>query len=127
MARIDNMKTHKSWEDWVILGLGAALIVSPAFDPSALTPMVITNAIVAGFLIISLAVSELSLMERWEECVNLALGSWMIVAPAALGYLGSGKLWLWHMAIGAAVAALALLELWQDWNLSDDEMAKRGQ
>ena len=116
MARLDQMKIHKSWEDWVILGLGAALIVSSAFDPVSLIPVALLNAIVVGFLILCC----------WDERANLALGAWMIVAPLALGYFGVGRLWLWHMAMGAAVALLALLELWQDWRPTTDE-AKRGQ
>jgi SPW repeat len=127
MARIDQFKVHKSWEDWIILGLGAALIVSPAFDSVTRTPLVLLNAIMVGFLILCLAISELSLIEQWDEWVSLVLGIWMIVAPSALGYVGTGILWFWHMAIGAIVALLALLELWQDWSLSDEELSKRGQ
>ena len=126
MAGLVQMKIHKSWEDWVVLGLGTALIVSPAFDPVSLIPVALLNAIVVGFLILCFALSELLLVERWDERANLALGAWMSVAPLALGYFGIGTLWLWHMAIGAAVALLALLELWQDWRPTTDE-AKRGQ
>jgi SPW repeat len=127
MARLDQISVHKSWEDWTILVLGAALVVSPAFDPGSISPLVLMNAIVVGFLILCLALSELVLIERWDERANCALGVWMIVAPAALGYFASGTLWFWHMAIGAAVTLLALLELWQDWGLSDVEMAKHDQ
>jgi hypothetical protein len=126
MASLDQMKIHKSWEDWAVLAFGAALIVSPALDPASLTPVVLLNSIVVGFLILCLAISELSLAERWDEQANLALGVWMIVAPLALGYFGVGTLWFWHMVIGAAVALIALLELWQDWKPINDE-AKGGQ
>lgn len=121
MNRLDQLRTHRSWEDWTLLVLGAALIVSPAFDPTSLTPAALLNAVVVGFLILCFALSELSLVERWEERANLALGAWMIVAPLALGYFGAGTLWFWHIAIGAAVALLALLELWQDRRLATDE------
>ena len=50
----------------------------------------------------------------------------MIFAPLALGYFGVGTLWFWHMAIGAAVALIALLELWQDWKPTNGE-AKGGR
>lgn len=127
MARLDQFSVHKYWEDWTILILGSALVVSPAFDPGSISPLVIMNAIVVGFLIVCLALSELLLIERWDERANFALGVWTIVAPAALGYFGSGTLWVWHMAIGGAVALLALLELWQDRGLSSVEMAKHDQ
>ncbi len=124
MASLDQMKIHKSWEDWAVLGLGAALIVSP--DPASLMPVVVLNTIVVGFLIVCLAMSELSRVERWDEQANLALGVWMIVAPLALGYFRVGTLWFLHMAIGAAVALIALLELWQDWKPTNGE-AKGGR
>ena len=94
MAGLVQMKIHKSWEDWVVLGLGAALIVSPAFDPVSLIPVALLNAIVVGFLILCFALSELLLVERWDERANLALGAWMSVAPLALGYFGVGNLML---------------------------------
>ena len=127
MASLDQFKIHKSWEDWAILGLGAALIVSPALDPAVPTPLVVLNVIVVGFLILCLAISELSLIERWDEWGNLLLGAWMIVAPSALGYLGGSTLGVWHMAIGAAVALLALLEIWQDRRRPADDATKHGQ
>ena len=114
MARLDLIKVHKSWEDWTALGLGVVLVVSPALDPVQLTPLVLLNATVVGFFILCLAMSELSLIERWEERAYLACGVWMMLSPFILGYFGSGTLWIWHMAIGATVALLALLELWQD-------------
>lgn len=120
MVSLDQMKIHKSWEDWAVFAFGATLIMSPAFDPASLTPLVLLNSIVVGFLILCLAISELSLVERWDEQANLALGVWMIVAPLVLGYSEVGTLWFWHMVIGAAVALIALLELWQDWKPTND-------
>lgn len=114
MARLVQLSLHRSWEDWTALLCGAVLIVSPAFDSAMLTPVVLLNAIVVGFIILCLAMSELSLIERWEERAYLLCGLWMMLAPLALGYFGSGSLWIWHMAIGAVVALLAVLELWQD-------------
>jgi hypothetical protein len=32
----------------------------------------------------------------------------------------------WHFGLGAVVVLLAVLELWQDWNLSDEEFARHG-
>ena len=75
MTRLDQIKIHKSWEDWAVLSLGAALIVSPAFDSARLTPVVLLNTNVVGFLILCFALSELSLVEVWDE-----KASWCLVS-----------------------------------------------
>ncbi len=113
MLRIDQLKAHRSWEDWIIFSLGATLIVSPAFDPRH-TSLALLNAIVIGFLVLCLALSELSLMERWDERATLMFGVWMIVSPFMLGYFQDGSLWYWHTALGAGLAIMAALELWQE-------------
>lgn len=117
MLRIAQLKAHRSWEDWTIFGIGTALIFSPALDP-AYTSLALLNAIVVGFLVICLAMSELSLVERWDERAALFFGVWMIVSPFVLGYFESGSLWFWHIALGAALSAMATLELWQDFGSS---------
>jgi hypothetical protein len=38
-----------------------------------------------------------------------------------------GAVHTWHFVLGALVALLAVVELWQDWNLSDKELAQHGQ
>ena len=50
----------------------------------------------------------------WEEVVNLLAGLSLIAAPFIVGYGGEGQLRVWHFILGALVAALAALELWQD-------------
>jgi hypothetical protein len=32
----------------------------------------------------------------------------------------------WHFVLGAIVVLLAAVELWQDWRLSDQELARHG-
>jgi hypothetical protein len=39
----------------------------------------------------------------------------------------TGALRYWHFALGAAVALIAAPALWQDWKLSDKELALHGQ
>jgi hypothetical protein len=113
---MDNLifsRDHKSWEDWAVFALGAALLLSPVMDNSALTPLVVSNLVVVGFAVMAVAISELMLAERWDARVTLALGVWTIIAPYLVGY--GGKLAFWHQVIGALIAALSALELWQDF------------
>jgi SPW repeat len=116
MAQSNRLFEHKAWEDWAVFGLGTAWLLSPAIDESALSPLVIANVVVVGVLVLALAVSELMLVERWDSRATLVLGIWMMLAPSAIGYPGSGKLAFWHVLIGALVALIAALELWQDWH-----------
>jgi hypothetical protein len=51
----------------------------------------------------------------------------LIVSPFIFGYAEAGTLRYWHFVLGALVALLAVVELWQDWKLSDEELAQHGQ
>ncbi|MGO4838094.1 SPW repeat protein [Rhizobiaceae sp. 2RAB30] len=44
----------------------------------------------------------------------LICGAWMVIQPFVLRY--GGTLRTWHIVLGAVVALLALLEIWQDRN-----------
>ena len=55
------------------------------------------------------------------------LGIWLIVSPFIFDYAGADPLRSWHFVLGGLVAALAALELWQDWLLSDQELAEHGK
>jgi hypothetical protein len=43
------------------------------------------------------------------------------------GYSGDGMLSFYHSTLGSLVLLLAALQLWQDWDLSDQDMLKHGQ
>jgi hypothetical protein len=118
MSRIELSHSHRSWEDWLVMVLGAVLIVSLAWDPDTASPSIVANTIVVGFLVSTFAISELELPERWVERFTFALGVWVFVSPVVFGYFGYGTLWLLHMIIGAAVMAMSALELWQDDQLA---------
>ena len=56
---------------------------------------------------------------------NCLAGLWLIASPYVLGY--SGTLAIWHISLGGLVALLAALQLWQDWDLNEQDLAKHGQ
>jgi hypothetical protein len=58
---------------------------------------------------------------------EMALGLWLIASPYIFGYSGDGMLRFYHSSLGGVVVLLAALQLWQDWDLSDQEMLKHGQ
>jgi uncharacterized membrane protein HdeD (DUF308 family) len=112
MRMPSGLMAHRRWEDIVSMILGAAILISPMFIENAVTPTVVAaTALIGGAIVVLAAIEQLSL-RRWEEILELACGVWVMVAPFALNY--GGMLRSWHIALGACVAGLATLELWQD-------------
>lgn len=123
--------THRPWEDWFGMLLGVLIVISPWFPlqpahdvMSAERGVMILNTFVVGMLIFGLAQLEYVALQRWEEVAEVALGLWLVVSPLVFGYSGEEFLRLWHVALGGVVALLGALQLWQDWRLSDQELAK---
>jgi hypothetical protein len=128
-------ETHRSWEDWFGMLLGLLIALSPwitgqannGFGTLTGQEMTILNAVGVGILIFGFAQLEYVALRRWEEGCEMALGFWLIASPHIFGYSGDGTLRLWHTALGGVVVLLGILKLWQDWDLSDDELARHGQ
>ena len=94
--------------------LGAAIMVSPMFiDNAGNTTMVAVTALVGAAIVIIAGLEQLAL-HRWEEFLALLGGVWVMASPFVLNY--AGTLRIWHIALGAAVVLLAVLQLWQDRN-----------
>ena len=87
----------------------------------------ILNTFVVGMLVFGLAQLEYVALQRWEEVGEIALGLWLIASPFIFGYSGDDMLRAWHIALGAIVVLLGALQLWQDWRLSDQELANHPQ
>jgi SPW repeat len=126
-------KTHRSWEDWLGMLLGVLIVLSPWFPTQASPEIagdrsyVILNTFTVGVIILSLGQLEYLALQRWEEVAEIVLGLWLIASPYMFGYSGDGLLVFWHSSLGGLVVLLAALQLWQDWDLSDQEMLKLGQ
>ena len=126
-------KTHRSWEDWLGMLLGVLIVLSPWFPTQASPEIagdrnyVILNTFTVGVIILSLGQLEYLALQRWEEVAEIVLGLWLIASPYMFGYSGDGLLVFWHSSLGGLVVLLAALQLWQDRDLSDQEMLKLGQ
>jgi hypothetical protein len=126
--------THRPWEDWFGMLLGALIVVSPWFPMQASHEVVdsersimILNTFVVGMLVFGLAQLEYVALQRWEEEAAIALGLWLIASPFIFGYSGDDMLRIWHATLGGLVVLLGALQLWQDWHLSDQDLAKHSQ
>jgi len=126
--------THRSWEDWFGMLLGLLIVVSPWFPlqpanevMNAERGTMILNTFVVGMLVFGLAQLEYVALQRWEEVGEIVLGLWLIGSPWIFGYSGDEFLQVWHVMLGAVVVLLGALQLWQDWHLSDQELANHPQ
>ncbi|MCC8940887.1 hypothetical protein CI1B_52790 [Bradyrhizobium ivorense] len=125
--------THRPWEDWVGMALGVLIMVSPWFPVQASDIIdaehshLVLNSFVVGMLVLGLAQLEYVALHRWEEVASILLGLWLIASPFILGYSADHGLQAWHVLLGALVVIVGALQLWQDWNLSEQELARHPQ
>jgi hypothetical protein len=119
MAVQHMFSAHREWEDWASMGLGLVIVISPWLAQTPDNQVATVNAMTVGALVIFIGALELQFVRRWEEWCELALGVWLAISPWLLGYDALGTLTMMHVILGLLVAALALLELWQDRQLTD--------
>lgn len=124
MAGIRFLNVHRAWEDWAGIVLGILIVLSPWFTGQSDDIAVVTNAGLIGALVLALAAFELVDLHRWEESGEFVCGAWLAASPFIFGY--AGGLRTSHLVLGAVVMLLAALELWQDRNLSEAELARHG-
>ena len=89
--------------------------------------LIVLNTFTVGLLVFGLAQLEYVALQRWEEVAEILLGLWLIISPYLFGYSGEGMLRFWHTGLGGIVVLLAALQLWQDWDLSEQDLAEHGQ
>jgi len=92
------------------LVLAMFLVISPWFFARA-NPAAAIDLRLSGAAIAILSLAAMVAFSNWEEWVNLVLGFWLIVSPLILGFPHTRAMHF-SIAVGAAVAFLALLELW---------------
>jgi hypothetical protein len=134
MSDFRYFNTHRTWEDWLGMLLGLLIVLSPWFPTQASHEVVdadrsyvILNTFVVGMIVFGLAQLEYVSLRRWEEVAGIVFGLWLIASPYMFGYSGDGLLRFYHSTLGSLVLLLAALQLWQDWDLSDQDMLKHGQ
>ncbi len=127
MARDQLLKVHRSWEDWAGLTLGLLVLFSPWVTEQTSHSSAVANASLTGIVLVLLAGLEIMRLYRWHEVMTLVVGAWLLVSPFMLGYVTVTPLATLHFVLGAIIAVLALLEIWQDWGLSDEELGVHGQ
>lgn len=132
MSDFSFFKTYRTWEDWCGMLLGALIVASPWFPIQDHAPVIerqvmVLNTVAIGLVVFGLSQLEYVALQRWQEVATILVGLWLIVSPYVFGYSGEGFLRIYHTSLGAVAVILGVLQLWQDWNLSDQDMLKHGQ
>lgn len=116
---------HRPWEDWLGMLAGLVIAASPWLAGEHDAVLTVANALIVGGLVCFLAQLEYVVLRRWEEVAEAMLGVWLAMSPYVFGYAGDGTLRFWHSTLAGVVILLAALELYQDWEVSDEELAAR--
>ncbi len=115
---------HREWEDWLSMVFGVLTALSPWISGQTGSETIIFNAVIVGVIAFVLGELEAADLHRWQEGGEIALGSWLGASPFIFGYSTDGALRFWHFVLAAAIVILAVIELRQDWNLSNEELAE---
>jgi O-antigen/teichoic acid export membrane protein len=118
--------SHRTWQDWFGIALGVLIGLSPWLAGQTDSQVVVWIAIAVGVWVMQFTGLQLVDLERSEEAGLMVCGVWLVASPFALGYADTGTLSYWHFVLGTVVVLLAVLELWQDWKLSDKELVQHG-
>ena len=105
------------------LVLAVLLFVSPWFFAHRNgTAVIDLRASSAAIAIISLA--AMFAVAYWEEWTNLLVGIWLVMSPWVLGFAHTSAMHF-SIAVGAAVAFMAALELWLMYEAAQGEPVSR--
>jgi hypothetical protein len=103
----------RRWPDWTNMALGLLLAVSPWLLQFTGLDAATLNAVIIGFLIFALSALALTLLDRWEAYINGLLGLWAVLSPWLIGFTTYDMAMLAHIALGAMVVAVAVIEIWR--------------
>jgi len=127
MVRMRFFYVHRTWQDWLGMGVAVLIGLSPWLADQQMNQAVMLNAVFVGAVALVLAELEIVNLRRWQEIGEILCGLWLAASPFVLGYADAGDLRYWHFALGAGVVLLATLELWQAWKSTDQELARHGK
>lgn len=89
---------HTSWMAGAAVGIFAVFAI-----------VVLLESIFAGGEVLDSVAPDFFEVQEW---LNLTIGLWLAVCPWILGFHDDTKAMQVHLAVGLAVAAIAIIELW---------------
>ena len=114
MAQWNLRSTRRGWNDWLGIFLGILIALAPWIVEEVENSPAVTNAAIAGLIVMVLAEADLVKFRRWIEICQLIVGVWVAASPFIFNYAAGGSLRILHVIAGLAVAGLSILELRQN-------------
>jgi hypothetical protein len=102
----ENELTNQSHSGWVNVLLGIWVIVSP-FVLQYTAPRVIWSNVVAGVIVLIVALVRTGVRQPGWSWINVLLAIWIIISPFVLGFLSAPEMWN-NIALGIIIGAIAL-------------------
>ena len=102
----ENELTNQSHSGWVNVLLGIWVIVSP-FVLEYTAPRVIWSNVVAGAIVLIIALLRTVVRQPGWSWINVLLAIWIIISPFVLGFLSAAEMWN-NIALGIIIGAIAL-------------------
>jgi hypothetical protein len=101
---------RRSFQHWSILVIALAITVVTLNHNSSSFDVQMNAALVSLTLLLSTAF-ELVGLHIWQDASELLCGLWIAASPYA--YAEAGELRYWHLALGAALATFATINIWK--------------
>jgi hypothetical protein len=98
--------------DWINLGIGVLLFVSPWLLRFTDLVVLSRNAWITGLVIMILSVSAILALKEWEEWYDIAIGAWVMAAPLILGFTEVPAVLVAHLILGGLLIVSAGWEIW---------------
>ena len=108
------MTPLKHWQDALSAALGVWLITSPWVLGFQAETVAMSNAVVAGIVLMAVAIGAILVPAAWEEWTESALGLWLIISPWVLKWEHVDLARINAVTTGVVVLILALWVLMAD-------------
>ena len=101
---------RRNFQHWSILVIALAITaVTLNHNPSSFDVQM--NAALVSLTLLLSTAFELVGLHIWQDASELMCGVWIAASPYA--YAEVGELRYWHLALGAALAMLATINIWK--------------
>jgi hypothetical protein len=101
---------RRSFQHWSILVIALAITaVTLNHNPSSFDVQM--NAALVSLTLLLSTAFELVGLHIWQDASELLCGVWIAASPYA--YAEVGELRYWHLSLGAALAMLAMINIWK--------------
>ncbi len=109
------MKPLKHWQDAVNAVIGVWMVVSPWALGYAGETAAATNAVLAGAVLLAVALGAMLMPRAWEEWSEAVVGLWLVASPWIVGFAAHMDARNVALCTGIVVLVLAL------WTLAADK------